>query len=439
MWPDRIPYALETGTELPSMFLAEQVFPRPRLDDVFAEALESMERLPLPDLKGKRLAVTAGSRGISDIVPSLRAVIAFLKSRDAEPFLIPAMGSHGGANAEGQVNLLKGLGITEESMGVPIRSSMETVSLGVTEGGYTVHCDRFAFDSDGIVVCNRVKAHTDFKMDIESGLCKMMSVGLGKHKGAAAVHGLGVANLGPSVLSGAKIFLEKAPVLFGLALVENAFEETMIAEALMPGQIISREKELLVIAKESMGRLYPGEMDILIAEKIGKEISGAGMDPNISGRPMPGALGFEKIWRPTSAVVLGVTDHSAGNALGIGLADITTVKAVKNLDLASTYTNGITAGDILGCSIPLMANTERDAVAIAISACAPKKGRECRIIQVKNTLELTVIALSEAYWEEVQGHPSIRCLTSPEPMKFSSEGDLERVGNWAARVQGKSE
>ena len=202
-------------------------------------------------------------------------------------------------------------------------------------------------------------------------------------------------------------------------------EETMIAEALMPGQIISREKELLVIAKESMGRLFPTKMDILIAEKIGKEISGARDGPQHIGRPMPGALGFEKIWRPTSAVVLGVTDHSAGNALGIGLADITTLKAVKNLDLASTYTNGITAGDILGCSIPLMANTERDAVAIAISACAPKKGRECRIIQVKNTLELTIIALSEAYWDEVQGHPSIRCLTSPGPMKFSPKGILK--------------
>lgn len=428
MWPDHIPYALETGTEFPSMFLAEQIFPKPRLDDVSAEAIASMEKLPLPDLTGKRIAVTAGSRGISDIVPALKAVVKFLKSRGANPFMVPAMGSHGGATAEGQVKLLEGLGVTEDSIGIPLLSSMETVGLGLTEEGYYVHCDKFAFESDGIVVCNRVKAHTDFKATIESGLCKMMSVGLGKHKGAAAVHGLGVANLGPSVLSGARIFLEKAPVLFGLALVENAFEETMIAEAVMPGQIISREKELLVIAKESMGRLYPGDIDILIVEKMGKEISGAGMDPNVSGRPMPGALGFEEVCRPTSVAVFGITEHSSGNALGIGLADITTLKAVRNLDFASTYTNGVTAGDILGCAIPLMANTEQDAVAIAISACAPKKGKECRIIQIKNTLELTTIALSEAYWDEMQGHEKIRCLTSPQPMKFSPEGDLERVG-----------
>ena len=430
MWPEKIPYVLETGAgpEFPRMFRVEQLFPRVRLDDVPAAATASMEALALPDLSGKRIAVAAGSRGIADIVPALRSVVAFLKKRGAEPFIVPAMGSHGGATAEGQLHILEGLGVTESSVGAPVRSSMEAALLGRTEDGIDVWCDTNAFESDGIVLCNRVKAHTDFKMSVESGLCKMMAVGLGKHKGATAIHGRGVARLGPSILSAATLFLERAPVLFSLAIVENAYEETMIVEAIPPERCIQREEELLREAKAAMGRLIPKDIDILVVEQIGKEISGAGMDPNISGRPMKGALGFEEIASPEVVVVLGLTEHSAGNAIGIGLADIATLRAVRGLDFASTYTNGVTAGDIRGCAIPLLANDERDAIAIAVSGCAPKTAKECRIVQIRNTLELSSIVVSEAYFDELSGNANIRVLSSPEPMRFSTEGDLERAG-----------
>ena len=429
MWPVRIPYALEMNLqpEFPRMFSVEQVFPRSRLDDVSRTSNASMAALDLPDLSGKKIAVTAGSRGIANIDTILRCVLDFLKNRGADPCIVPAMGSHGGASAEGQLHILESLGITEASMGVPVRSSMETVLLGRTEKGVPVWCDRHAFESDGIVICNRVKVHTDFKMSVESGLCKMMAVGLGKHKGATAIHGQGVARLGESILSAARLFLECAPVLFGFAIVENAYEETMIAEAIPPSRFFQREEELLREAKSSMGRILVQNIDILVVEQIGKEISGAGMDPNISGRPMKGALGFSEIPSPEVVVVLGITERSSGNAVGIGLADITTLDAVRNLDFASTYTNGITAGDIRGCAVPLLANSDRDALLIALSACAPKSAGERRIVQIKNTLDLSSIVLSEAFFDEISERKDLLIKTLPETMSFSPDSVLKRV------------
>jgi hypothetical protein len=409
------------------MFPVEQVFPREHSADVAGEARSSMQALDLPDLSGKRIAVTAGSRGITDIVLLLRSVVGFLKSRGALPFLVPAMGSHGGASADGQLGVLASLGITEVSVGAPIRSSMETVLLGQTRDGFPAWCDRLAFESDGIVVCNRVKAHTDFKLSVESGLCKMMAVGLGKHKGAAAIHGQGVARLGQSILSAAEVFLERAPLLFGLAVVENAYEETIIAEAVPPSLIIVREEYLLRKAKAAMGRILLTDIDILVVEEIGKEISGAGMDPNISGRPMKGAQGFSELISPEVVVVLGVTEHSAGNAVGIGLADITTLNAVRNLDLASTYTNGITAGDIRGCAIPLIANSDRDALVIALAACAPKNAKACRVVQVRNTLELSSILVSEAFRDEIAGRNDLVVRGPAWEFSFSPEGAVKRI------------
>lgn len=428
-WPEKIHYELgcDPFHKLPRMFRLEQLFPHQRLEDVEKAAFASMAALHMPDFYGKRVAITAGSRGVANIALLIRSIVDFLKSGGAVPFIVPAMGSHGGASAEGQRNVLAHFGITEAAMGAPVISSMDAVKIGETENGTPVWCDRNAFEADGIVVCNRVKPHTDFKMSVESGLCKMMAVGLGKHKGASAIHERGVARLGESILSAARVFLEKAPILFGLAVVENAYEETMLLEAVPPSSFIEKETALLKEAKASMGRILLRDIDILVVEEIGKEISGSGMDPNITGRPMKGARGFSEIKGANVVVVLGVTELSAGNAVGIGLADITTLNAVRRLDPASTYTNGITAGDIQGCAIPLVANNDRDALFIAAGACSPKRREELRIAQIKNTLDLSFLHVSETFFPEVSGNKKFRICGRPKPIFFSEDGVLKRM------------
>lgn len=427
-WPDKINYKLENEElSLPGMFRCTQLIERERVADIADTVRQEVEKLSLPSLEGKRIAVTAGSRGIANIAEITKALVAVLKSKGANPFIVPAMGSHAGATADGQTAFLENYGVTAESMGVPVISSMDAVQIGTSLGGVPVFCDKNALNADGIVLCNRVKAHTDFKADLESGLCKMMLIGLGKHKGATAMHQRGIENFRHMIPDAAQTFLSKAPVLFGLATVENAFEETSRLEAIPADQIIAREKILLASSKKTMARIPVDNIDILVIDEIGKDKSGAGMDPNVTGRPMNATRDFEGLISVKNIVVLGLTRVTHGNALGLGMADYTTLDVAREIDLGVTYTNGITALDMLGARIPLVANTAREAVQFAALSCAVPDPEHLRIVHIRSTLDLAVLELSQAFKDEVEANPRLAAESECFPLAFDKSGRLPVV------------
>ena len=269
---------------LPQLLPVLQRFPEDVVANVEAETLSQLAQLPPMYLTGKRIAIAVGSRGIFGQVEAIMALVSYLKQRGADPFIVPAMGSHGGATAEGQLAVLESLGITETSIGVPIHSSMDVVEIGSLDEDTPVCCDKNAFNSDGIVVCNRIKAHTAFAAEYESGLLKMMLIGLGKHFGTTAAHKLGFQRFHEVIPAAAKVMLEKAPVLFGLGIVENAYNGVAKIEAIPKQSIFKREKELLIYSKRIMGKMLVSDIDVLIIDSLGKDISGGGMDSNVTGR-----------------------------------------------------------------------------------------------------------------------------------------------------------
>jgi len=374
--------------------------------------------------KGDRIAVSAGSRGINSIDKIVQALVRELKLLGANPFIVPAMGSHGGATAEGQRKVLANYGITEEAMGAPIKSSMEVKQIGQLENGTPVFLDQEALASDGIVVVNRVKPHTAFKADYESGLLKMLAIGLGKHKGATAFHSCGIDMFGELLPQLGQVVIDKAPVLFGLAIIENAYDHPARLEIVWREEMVRREKDLLVEAKTLMPKILLDDLHLLIVHEIGKEISGSGMDPNITGRSSsrhfhkPDALKAERI------VVLNLTAPSKGNACGIGVADVTTKRFVDSMDLDYTYVNAITSGILATARIPLHMPTDREAVQLALKTCARVQHPESRIVWIRNTLSLGNIYASEPLLPEIQKHPQLEILGDPKPMPFDGKGDL---------------
>ncbi|HSR12490.1 MAG TPA: lactate racemase domain-containing protein [Thermodesulfobacteriota bacterium] len=374
--------------------------------------------------KGARIAVTSGSRGINSIDKIIHAIVQELKRAGASPFVVPAMGSHGGATAEGQLKILAGYGITDETMGVPVRSSMEVKKLGELKNGVPVYLDRLAAESDGIVIVNRVKPHTAFKSDYESGLLKMLAIGLGKHKGATAFHSNGIDRFGELLPQLGQVVMDNAPVLFGVAVIENAYDHPAKFEVVWKEDLIRREKELLAEAKTLMPKILLDNLHALIVHEIGKEISGSGMDPNITGRSSsphfkkPDALKVEKI------VVLNLTPASKGNACGIGVADVTTKRFVNSMDLDYTYVNAITSGLLATARIPLNMPTDKEAIQLALKTCPGVKHPETRIVWIKNTLSLERIYASEPLLPEIRKNPQLEILGEARPMNFDAEGTL---------------
>ena len=408
----------------PKMVKVRQHFDRAKLGNIPEAVISGMDmKLPREGLRGKRIAVTAGSRGIDNLPLITRTVADQLKRRGALPFIVPAMGSHGGATAEGQREVLAGYGITEESMGVPVVSSMEAVRIGETRDGIRVYCDGNAARSDGIVVINRIKPHADFKADYESGLLKMMAIGLGKHTGATILHSHGFESFGDLIPRAARVVIDHAPVLLGLAILENAYDETMKIEVLAPGEMIERERALLREAKKNIATLRLPAIDVLIVEHIGKDISGEGMDPNVTGRPGSGLPGFTA--PPIGKiVVLGVTEMSHGNGVGIGMADITTIRCLNRIDFSTVYINAITATILDPAKIPLAMNTDREALVVALKTAAGGNPEGARMVRIRNTREIHEIEISEACLSELAGRKDITVLSDPQPMKFTDEGWL---------------
>ena len=411
----------------PQMFLAERKLESPRIEDVRQAIITEMQKLNLRSKvrSGMRIAITAGSRGITNNVLILETVASELKKYGASPFFIPTMGSHGGATADGQRHILQALGITEQSVGCPIISQMDVVDLGRTKEGIPVYVDKVAVSADGIVVINRVKPHTEYKGEIESGLMKMMTIGLGKHKGGYTAHSYAV-QLGYQVAlpSVARMILQKAPIFFGLAVVENAYDETAIVSAVEPGLFEETDKNLLKKARDFLPRLPFNNMDILIVNEMGKEISGTGIDTNIIGRVMF-VGGPEPDWpKIIRIVVLDLTDKTCGSAIGVGLADFVTRRLVNKIDYPVTYVNCFTAMTPEKGRIPVTGETDREAIEWAFQTIGAVEPREARVVKIKNTLHLDRLYISRALVSELKGKPEWIVSEQPGELAFNEAGDL---------------
>lgn len=408
--------------KIPKMIRIKQKFNDDRIEDIESKIKEEIKNnICLSNLEGKKIAITAGSRGIKEIDKITLCVIKELKAAGAKPFIVPAMGSHGGATAEGQREFLTNYNITEEAMGVQIISSMETVLIDTLEDGIPVYCDKNAYESDGIVVINKIKPHADFKGDYESGLVKMMAIGLGKHKGATYLHKQGFDTFHELLPRVGKSFINHAPILFGLAIVENAYDNPLIIEVIQPEDILDREKELLRIAKDNIARIKLDEIDVLIIDEIGKNISGEGMDPNVTGRP--GSYLNEGFEAPSiqKIVVLDITEESHGNGAGIGMSDISTVKCISKIDLGAMYTNSITATILGPAKLPVIMNNDKEAIMIAIKTCNRIDFENVKIVRIKNTLELDEIEVSETYYDAVKERRDMEMISEPYELKFDEK------------------
>ena len=416
------------GVEIPRMFRARQSFPEAAIlpqdlpQVIFAE-------LSKPEIAGQikpglRIAITAGSRGIANVAIITKAIVDFVKTRQAEPFIVPAMGSHGGATAEGQLEVLAGYGITPDRMGCPIHSCMDAVLLGESERGKPVFLDQLAFESDGIIVSCRIKPHNAFRGRYESGICKMLAVGLGKQAGAESVHADGMGQMAENLLANAKVILAKAPVLFAIPCLENAYDETCKIEAVPSEQILDREPELLELAFANMPRLLVAEGDVLVVDEIGKNYSGTGVDPNITGTfSTEFASGGVKVQR---TCMLDLSDVSHGNGLGVGLASAITKRLFGKLDPEKMYPNCITSTVLKSAMIPLVLASDREAIQLCIRTLNGVDKNAARIIRIANSLHIGRIMLSEAYFNDVLlgKYAGVAAIDEPQHLEFDAAGNL---------------
>lgn len=393
---------LVSHVPIPKVCRVRQLFDRQTIANLEQHTAEQVRaRLTGCDLTGKTVAITVGSRGIAGLLQMLRAVIAVLQEKGAEPFIVPAMGSHAGATAEGQRQYLKNLGVDEDSTGVEIRSSMETVIIGHLEDGMPVYCDKLAAAADAVVVMNKIKPHSNFKGEIESGLCKMMAIGLGKRDGAAMLHSMGYHRFPETLQKMAQCFLTELNVLFGLGIVENAYDQPMLCEAIAPEALIAREKELLCLAKENIPRIQMEQIDVLVVDQIGKNVSGQGMDPNVTGRsggPLRKAFREDFVDR---IVVLGLTEETHGAFAGLGMSDYSTIRVARELDFQATYVNEVTSRTTPPARIPFLTQDDEQAVRLALYACDAYSEGEIGLVHIRDTNHLEDIEVSPKALEKM--------------------------------------
>jgi hypothetical protein len=413
--------------ELPQWAQVRQFLDATDIGDVRAAIAEQFRRVGIGDRlrPGQRVAITAGSRGIDRIDEVVRAVVDEVRALGALPFIVPAMGSHGGATAEGQRELIAHYGITEETMGCPILSSMETVHLGYVEGDIPVWFDRRAFEADAVIPVGRVKPHTDFRGPVESGLMKMIAIGLGKQHGAEYFHFQGMDEFHHLIPAVANYTLAQVNIPFGVAVIENGYGNLAQAEAVPAAKIFEREQELLRIARERMGRL-PGErIDVLIVDRIGKDISGDGADPNVINRDVAGVLPpTEEPVKPRvqRMIVRDLTDDTEGNATGIGMADIALRRAVERMDPVATYMNMITAKAPQGARIPLTVDTDRQALHVALACCLKTQPETARIARILDTKHVETFWASEALLPELLESGRVEVMGELQAIAFDESG-----------------
>jgi hypothetical protein len=424
---DRIDVNIAGGLDvpLPRMLRVRQKFVTPRVADV---ALAVADQFARPEIRagikpGMKIAVGCGSRGIANIAVCVKAVVAELKALGADPFIFPAMGSHGGATAEGQREVLEGYGITEAFVGCPIHSQMGVVELGQMDG-MPIYFDQLAAAADGVVFVCRIKPHTNFRAAIESGIIKMLTIGAAKIVGATELHTHGFDRFGELLPKVAQFIMERKNFLFGIGMIENAADETAHIEAVPAAALLAREPALQAMAKELMPRICFDEVDVLIVEEMGKNISGTGMDPNITGRNLR-FIDWETKPLVKKIVVLGFTPETHGNACGIGLADVITMKVYREIDIPSTYANVIASAYLDGALIPLIMNNDRDAIALAVKTTLRVKPADAKIVRIRNTLELIEIEVSEPLLPVVRANPKLFDILGPAaPMSFDADGNL---------------
>jgi Lactate racemase N-terminal domain len=406
--------------EPPRVALVEQLVDGPpALTDIRAAVGEELRSVQMPT---GSVAIGVGSRGVGKIDKVVAALVEVVKESGADPFIVPAMGSHGASTGEGQARVLAHLGVSEESMGCPVRATMEAVKIGETPAGVAVYMDRNAFEADAVVVVNRIKPHTAFRGDVESGPTKMLAIGLGKQKGAHSVHAAGWGNIHRTIPEAARVAVETGKVAFGLAMLENPDGEPYKVVAIPATDLEEAEAPLLEETKRKLQRLPFDEIDVLVVDEIGKNISGDGADPNVTGRyPTPYAEGGPKVER---MVFLGLTEETGGNANGLGAADVVTERLASGMNRPATYLNALTSTAPFAVKIPMVMPTDQRAIAAALTMCAGVFAPEARLVRIKNTLRLRRMWVSEALLGEVERDEKLTLVEDPQPMRFDADGSL---------------
>ena len=417
---------LVSDQTIPKMFKVKQVFPRPKIEPEeipgIIESLLSQEKFSSKVKPGMRIAITAGSRGIANVALTTKCIADFVRSRGAHPFIVPAMGSHGGATAEGQRAILEGYGITEDYVGCPIISSMEVKKIGVNEEGMDVFIDKNAAESDGIILGCRIKPHTAFRGPYESGIMKMMAIGLGKQHGAEVCHEAGFKNMAKYVPMFGRAIIKNVPILFAVPTIENAYDETCKIIAVNAEEIIEKEPPLLQEAFANMPRILVDSCDVLVVDQIGKNFSGDGMDPNITGTfCTPYATGGIQSQR---VCVLDLSPETHGNGIGLGYSSATTKRVFDQLDLSSMYPNAITCTVLGGVRIPIVMESDREAIQVCIRTCNEIDKKNPRVVRIPNSLHIEHIMLSESYYEEAKNNPNLIIESEPEYRPFDEDGNL---------------
>ena len=397
---------------LPKMYRVRQQFDETSLADIEGTVRRELGKPAVRALvkPGMRVTVGVGSRGIQNLFTIVKTTVDCLRAFGAKPFIVSAMGSHGGGTEEGQREVLAGYGITEEALGVPVVTTVDTVQLGCCANGRPVWFDRAAFEADLVVPINRVKLHTDFVGPLQSGLCKMLVIGLGNHKGCSAVHEESPEVFAEAIEETARIILDKAPIGFGVAILENAYDRTYAVEAVPADGLVEREKELVQIARGNMPYIMLDEADVIVCDEIGKDVSGAGFDPNILGRSSVLKKFVLHIPKYQRLVLLDVTAASHGNGIGVGLFDVITKKVADQLDLEAMYANAIACNCLIDASVPCTVEDAETAIRVALKCCRGIDRDNPRIIHIKNTLHLGEIEVSEALLPAVRADSRMTLL-----------------------------
>lgn len=410
--------------KLPKMIKVKQLFDRPKIDSIANVIKSEFARPEIANSikEGISVAITCGSRGVANIALITKLIVLELKKRGAKPFVVPAMGSHGGGTAEGQKSILTDYGVTEDYIGCAIKSSMEVKHIGYTSEGHKVLIDKNAAEADSIIIVNRIKAHTEFRGHYESGLMKMMAIGLGKQQGAEICHASGFKHMAKMVPLFGNAILENANIILGVGIIENAYDETSSIKAMLPEEIIIDEPKYLIEAKKLMAKIWIEDIDVLIVDRIGKDISGNGADPNITGRfATPYASGGIKAQK---AVVLDLTEKTHGNATGIGVFDSTTRRLFEKISFEMTYPNAITCTVLNVANIPVVMDSDKDAIAVLIKTCIEIDKENPRIIRIADTKHLEEIYVSAALIEEVKQNPHMQIMGELQDWVFDSRGNI---------------
>ena len=406
----------------PKVYKVKQKFEKEKIDDVRGDLIKKLNAKSWDIKKNQKIAITAGSRGISHYELLLKTIVDFVKSKGAIPFIVPAMGSHGGATAYGQEKMLKNLGIDKKTMGCEIISSMEVVKIGYAHDNLPVYIDKNAYRGDGIIIFNRVKMHTSFRGKYESGLIKMISIGLGKRKGADAIHAERFEHMADNILACAKVSLEKLNIIGGVCTIENGYDEVADIFVLDKNEILQREPQILQKSKSLMPRIYLDDIDVLIVKEIGKNISGTGMDTNVIGRfHTKAASGGPNI---TKVGILDLSNESLGNANGVGLADFATKKLYNKINFDYTYLNALTSTEPNSIKLPMILDNDELVIKACAKTCGILDSNKIKLVIIENTKNLNELYMSKVAYDSVVEKNKVEIISNEKEISFDEEGNL---------------